>query len=213
MTEVLLIRHGLTRWNARGLIQGHRDVALSPAGRNELTGRRVPWPYAVFDWYSSPLKRARETARLLGGARVNLDARLMELDWGRWEGFTRQELRERYAEAFAANEARGRDFRPPGGESSRELEVRLRSWLAAVASEGRSAIAVTHKGIIQMALSLATGWNLTSRAPQKLDWRCGQLFSVADSAEPLVVKELNISLETVSVGDGHEASESTTGSP
>lgn len=182
MSELLLIRHGRTAWNAQGRIQGHRDVPLSPQGRKALAGLRLPPAFAHFRWFASPLTRAVETADLLGAREVRTDPRLMELHWGEWEGRTRQELREDDPEGFAANEARGLDFRPPGGESPRELRSRLEGWLEETCSLEPAVVAVTHKGVIQMALALATGWDLVSRAPVRLDWACAQYFRV--SAEP-----------------------------
>lgn len=206
MSDVLLIRHGRTTWNECGRIQGHRDIALSAAGRAELGLRRLPPEYAGFRWYASPLTRAMESARLLGAREVQCDARLVELNWGAWEGFTRHELREHHGREFTDNEARGLDFRPPGGESPGELRVRFQAWLGDIAAGGQSAVAVTHKGVIQMALALATGWDLVSRAPLRLDWRCAQLFSVSGAAAQLQVTRLNVALEP-RAGAGADAGE------
>lgn len=202
MSELLLIRHGRTPWNECGRIQGHRDIRLSAAGRAELAARRMPPEYAHSRWYASPLARAVETARLLGARELQTDARLVELHWGQWQGCTRQELRQRHGQALADNEARGFDFRPPAGESPGELRARLREWLAEIAGAEQAVIAVTHKGVIQMALALATGWNLVSRAPARLDWRCAQLFGVAGAPPRLEAKQLNIALETQTTGPG-----------
>jgi broad specificity phosphatase PhoE len=195
MSKLLLIRHGLTPWNEDGRIQGHRDIPLSARGRAELSARRIPLEYRHFHWYASPLARAMQSARLLGARDLKSDARLVELNWGAWQGCTRAELRERDAEAFAENEARGLDFRAPGGESPGELRRRFQAWLEELCESGRPAIAVTHKGVIQMALAMATGWDLVSRAPTRLDWRCGQLFSVAGPPARLQVQRLNVALE------------------
>lgn len=194
MSEVLLIRHGLTPWNECDRIQGHRDIGLSARGRAELTARRIPPQYAPFRWYASPLARAVQSAELLGARNLQTDDRLVEMHWGSWEGLTRHDLRADHGRAYAENAARGLDFRPPGGESSGELRLRLRAWLADVAATGEAVIAVTHKGVIQMALSMATGWDLMSRAPARLDWRCGQLFRVVHPRACVEVARLNVSL-------------------
>jgi probable phosphoglycerate mutase len=191
----MLIRHGLTPWNETGRIQGHRDIGLSAAGRAQLAARRIPPEYAHFRWHASPLARATETARLLGARDLQTDARLVELHWGEWQGWTRQELRARHGAAFTENEARGLAFRPPGGESPGELKLRLQEWIAEACAPGQSLIAVTHKGVIQMALALATGWDLVSRAPVDLDWRCAQLFSVAGTPPRLQLAQSNVALE------------------
>lgn len=195
MSKLLLIRHGLTAWNEAGRIQGHRDIGLSSRGRAELAARRIPPEYRHFLWYASPLARAVESARLLGARDLKTDARLVELNWGAWQGWTREALRERHAEAFAENEARGLGFRPPGGESPGELRIRFEAWLAELCGGGLPVVAVTHKGVIQMALALATGWDLVSRAPARLDWRCAQLFSVSGPPVRLRVETLNVALE------------------
>ncbi len=194
MSEVLLIRHGRTPWNACGRIQGRRDIGLSAAGRAEITARRIPAQFAGFRWVASPLSRAVETARLLGARDLKTDPRLIELHWGEWEGWTKKEMRERHGKAFAENEARGLAFRPPGGESPGELRLRLLGWLADMRAAGEPVVAVTHKGVIQMALALATGWDLVSRAPVRLDWRCAQLFSIAGAPPRLRAERLNVSL-------------------
>lgn len=203
MSEVLLIRHGRTLWNACGRIQGRQDIGLSAVGRAEIAARRIPVEYAGFRWVASPLTRAVETASLLGARDLKTDARLVELHWGEWQGWTKKEMRERHGKALAENEARGLAFRPPGGESPGELRLRLLAWLADLCAAGEPVVAITHKGVIQMALALATGWDLISRPPVRLDWRCAQLFSVAGAPPRLRTERLNVSLAAHDSGPGH----------
>jgi probable phosphoglycerate mutase len=87
------------------------------------------------------------------------------MDWGAWEGRTLADLRAEAPAAMAANEARGLDFRPQGGESPREVRARLEPLLAEFQGD---VICVTHKGVIRAALSLATGWDMTSKPPVRL---------------------------------------------
>ena len=202
MSELLLIRHGRTPWNECGRIQGHRDIRLGALGRAELAARQIPSEYAHFHWYASPLARAMETARILGARDLKTDARLVELHWGEWQGWTRQGLREHHGEAFAENEARGLAFRPPGGESPGELRLRFQDWLAEVFATEQAIVAVTHKGVIQMALALATGWDLVSRSPVRMDWECGQLFSVDGTPRRLHAGRFNVPLERPRTGSG-----------
>jgi probable phosphoglycerate mutase len=192
---VLFLRHGRTAWNAEGRIQGRRDVGLSRAGRALLAGRRVPAPYGGFDWYVTPLRRTAETASMMGIDPVGIEPRLAELDWGEWEGSTRAELRARYGRAFGDMEQRGLDFRPCGGESSRELRARLLAWLQDASRSGRPLAAVTHKGVIQMALAVATGWDLVSRRPHRLLWDRAHLFGYDPGARTLAISRLDIELE------------------
>ena len=97
MTPVLLIRHGPTAWNASGRIQGQTDVELSPEGRAEVRRWRLPAAWAQARVFSSPLRRARETAIILTGRTPTLDPRLSEMAWGRFEGRRLADLRARGA--------------------------------------------------------------------------------------------------------------------
>jgi probable phosphoglycerate mutase len=168
MTPVLLIRHGPTSWNASGRIQGQTDVELSPHGRAEVGRWRLPAAWAQARVFSSPLGRARETAIILTGRTPTLDPRLSEMSWGHFEGRRLGDLRAEAPDEMAANEARGLDFRPPGGESPREVCARLQALLGELALDPRPVAAVCHKGVIRAALVLATGWDMRGRPPIRL---------------------------------------------
>ena len=168
MTPVLLVRHGPTAWNESGRIQGRADVELSARGRAVVARWRLPAAWAEARLLSSPLRRARETAAILTGRVPRIDHRLSEMDWGRFQGRRLADLRAEAPAAMAANEARGLDFRPPGGESPREVCARLHSLLAELAADPRPVVAVCHKGVIRAALVLATGWEMRSRPPVRL---------------------------------------------
>jgi broad specificity phosphatase PhoE len=165
MTPLLLIRHGATAWNASGRLQGRADIGLSAAGRAEVEGWRLPAAFAQARWLTSPLRRARETAALLTGRPVVVEPRLIEMDWGAWQGLRAAELDPA---KLAANEALGLDFRPPGGESPREVAARVRALVAELAADPGPVVAISHKGVIRAALALATGWDMRARPPLRL---------------------------------------------
>src|SRR6476659_3277230 len=124
--NVAFLRHGPTEWNALGRMQGRFDAPLSVAGRREIAAWTIPAAVAHgAQWISSPLSRAVETALQLSGTAPALAPALTEMDWGAWEGYTHDELRERCGDEFTRNAARGLDFRPPGGESPRDVVVRV----------------------------------------------------------------------------------------
>lgn len=173
MTPVLLVRHGPTEWNESGRIQGRADVELSPRGRAQVARWRLPAAWAEARVLSSPLRRARETAALLTGRSPTIDDRLIEMDWGRFQGRRLADLRAEVPGRMAANEARGLDFRPPGGESPRDVCARLQMVLTELAADPRPVIAVCHKGVIRAALVLATGWDMQGRPPVRLSRALG----------------------------------------
>ncbi len=191
---VVLIRHAPTAWNAEGRIQGQTDVDLSPEGRAALAGWRMPPDFGNLPAFSSPLRRAVATATGLGLAGVVRDHRLMEMDWGAWEGERIEALRARLGPDMAANEARGFDFRPPGGESPRMLLARVGAWLAEVAAAERSCVAVTHAGVIRVLYAAATGWDLTGPRPVKLQRAAAQVFTLGPDGAP-ALEALNVPLE------------------
>jgi broad specificity phosphatase PhoE len=179
MTPVLLVRHGPTEWNESGRIQGHADVELSQRGRAQVAKWRLPAAWAEARVLSSPLRRARETAALLTGRTPIIDRRLIEMDWGRFQGRRLADLRAEAPDAIAADEGRGLDFRPPGGESPREVCARLRALLVERAADPWPVVAVCHKGVIRAGLVLATGWDMQSKPPVRLPRDRGCVLSCA----------------------------------
>ena len=178
MTLLALIRHGATAWNEAGHIQGRADIPLSETGRRGLAGLRPPPALEEAVWVTSPLRRAAETAKLLGAGAAKTEARLIEMDWGAWEGHTLAELRAELGPAMRHNEDRGLDFTPPGGESPREVQARLGPWLHEIAEANAPTVAVTHKGVIRAVFALAMGWDMTGKPPVRLDWACAHLFAL-----------------------------------
>ena len=146
------------------------------------------------------MRRAVETAEILSGATPRCESALIEMDWGEWEGFDLHELRRRHGEAFARNEAAGLDFRPPGGESPREVRDRVMRWLAANATRRETVVVVTHKGVLRAVLSAATGWDMTGKPPLRLQHDAMHRFAV-EPGGPVTVRECNVPLVAMPVDD------------
>ena len=183
MTELALLRHTRTAWNAEKRLQGRSDIPALDASLAGLRKLAVPMPYAAWPWRSSPLLRARQTAEALG-LQATPDPALIETSWGDYEGLTIAELRARYGDAFAENEARGLDLLPPNGESPRQVQARLLPWLAQRAQDGAASGAVTHKGVIRAILALAYDWPMLGKPPVKLDWNALHVFRLEADGMP-----------------------------
>src|SRR5580765_8050698 len=108
------IRHGETDWDREGRLQGRRDIPINPNGRAQARRcgevlrdlfTRDATEAARFDFVASPLGRARDTIQLvrttseLDSQSYRVGARLAEVSFGAWEGFTTEELRARAPEA------------------------------------------------------------------------------------------------------------------
>jgi len=190
------MRHAPTDWNARGLLQGLTDTPLSAEGIALARCWRVPAPATSWPRVSSPLVRARHTAELIGPtAPVAIDSRLREMSFGAWEGRTLADLRRDGGEAFFANELRGLDFTPPGGESPRHAMVRVASWLDDHARADAPVLVVAHKAVLRTLLALATGWDMTDKPPVRFQRAAIHLFRALPGGG-VSLERANIPMET-----------------
>lgn len=196
MTLLALLRHAQTDWSAQKRLQGQTDVPLNEAGRLALRGSIVPTVCAGMPVVSSPLLRCLDTARCLRLAAVRTEPRLTEMSWGAWEGHSLPLLREQLGQTMRANEERGMDFLPPGGESPRQVMQRVQPWLAEVAAARVPTMAVSHRGVIRVIFAAAMGWDMLGRPPAKLDWSCVHLFELDTGGRPAVMR-LNLPLVAV----------------
>jgi probable phosphoglycerate mutase len=186
MTPLALLRHADTAWSAAGRIQGRADVPLLPG-----ISMHVPNICRGMRIVTSPLRRCVETAALLGAPDAAREPRLIEMDWGAWQGETIQGLRQALGQAMSDNEARGLDFRPANGESPRLVIERIRPWLREIAGAAVPTLAVTHRGVIRAILAEATGWDMRGQPPARLEWDAVHLFGLDGEGKPSV-ERLNV---------------------
>lgn len=186
-----MIRHGRTDWNDASRIQGRTDIALNQQGRNAQATRRIPHAFQDAEIWSSPLVRALETAqRLRPGCNVRTDERLIEMDFGTWEGRTYPDLIAADPEGMLAAESLGIDMRPPDGETPREVGDRLLRFL--IGRCDQRIVIVCHKGVMRAAFARAIDWDMRQDLPFKVNWNAGQLFRWDD--EGLTLEQANVSL-------------------
>lgn len=156
MQQLTLIRHGVTQWNVSGKFQGHTDVPLAEEGRLQALALAKHLKKAKVDRvYSSPLQRALETAKIVFPNKdIIQDARLKELYFGIFEGFTQaeNEKHQGYDYWFADPFKRA----APNGESYEALRERAVAWMQSL-PEDKHCVAFTHSGTIQMLLSYIMG--------------------------------------------------------
>lgn len=136
--EILVIRHGQTEWNAVGRHQGRKDSPLTAKGVEQA--RRIgvalvsgQFTLDGFGFFSSPQKRARDTAEIVlkgSDGKVTEDERLCEIGFGAWEGRTREEIDIEWPELQDMGDMFGWHFIAPGGESFEEVYARAESFLS-----------------------------------------------------------------------------------
>ncbi|MES2293038.1 MAG: histidine phosphatase family protein [Pseudomonadota bacterium] len=177
--RIALLRHGPTGWNAQGRIQGRTDIPLSDEGLAKMRELSPPAPFEQMRAFVSPSRRARQTAEALGLRDAIWDPRLMEQNWGSWEGLSRADILARDGEDAFQRAGEALAFRPPGGESTAELHDRVAAFLKDRAREDGDAIAVAHLGVLRAAYTLATGWDMATPMPPDLDVSKTLILSLA----------------------------------
>ena len=172
MNRILLVRHGETVGQSSIRYYGSTDIPLSGHGREQirLLARRLPSdvPPLVL---SSPLMRAWQSARLLAPhARVQLLDELREIDFGRWEGLTAEEIRSRDPILFEDWRSRRPGFEFPGGERRAHLQARVdRVSQGLLASGCSGALVVAHKAVLRAIARRVVGEELPDDLPALAD--------------------------------------------
>jgi probable phosphoglycerate mutase len=132
MLTLVLTRHGLTdRSDPEQHLGQGIDIGLSAAGRLQAVALAARIAGEHFDRIvSSPLHRAVETARMVAFDRpIDLDPRLMEMDYGTWEGLTYEAIDERDGAYRRRWEVDPATLPCPNGESAEDVARRARSFL------------------------------------------------------------------------------------
>lgn len=172
-TNILLIRHGETAWNAVRRLQGHIDIPLNAEGERQAGAlARALAAESVDVIVSSDLQRARQTAQAVAGqhdgATVRIDAGLRERCYGVFEGMLYTEVERQYPADFALWQARDIDaVMPPGervAESFRQFYARATAAIADWAGRhpGKTIAIVAHGGVLECAYRAAVGMQLDS---------------------------------------------------
>lgn len=177
--RIAFLRHGPTEWNAQGRIQGRTNIPLSDLGRAKIAALLPPKGFERVRAFTSPLDRARETAKLMGFADAVPDERLIEHHWGAWEGLTREEILARYGEDVFVRAGMAADFTPLDGEATHDLLARVADFIADVAQSREDAIAIVHTGIMRSAYTIGSGWDMKTPMPEKLDLSGALILEVA----------------------------------
>lgn len=166
-TRVFLVRHGATTLSAENRFSGAQaaDVPLSDEGCEQvkrLAMRLADEPIGAV--YASPLRRAVETARLLAephGLDVILRPALREIDHGRWDRLTREEVERMYPGEYQAWERDPYTFAPEGGESGLAVTARALPALLEIvkAHPDQQVLVVSHKATIRLIVSVMLGFD------------------------------------------------------
>lgn len=187
--KLLLIRHGHTLWHESGRVAGRSDVALSDFGRVAVKrlAKTLSTAQVQGQWFSSPMQRSCETARILrdpvnlidpaaSTAEPVLDARLCELDFGDWEGMSWQDVHALDGQKLKAWSEDWVNRAPPNGETFARQAYRCREFLLECASmtesrdeQPRQLVVIAHGGTIRALLCICMGWPLSKAMSVRID--------------------------------------------
>ncbi|HXV94072.1 MAG TPA: histidine phosphatase family protein [Pseudonocardia sp.] len=153
---LILVRHGQTDANARGLLLGRADPPLNETGRRQARALAAAVPRGA-RIVSSPLARARDTAAVLaaGGTEVEVDPRWVEMDYGELDGRPATALDESSWRRWRSDPA----FVPAGGESLAAVCERVRAACEDLAGDAArdDVVVVSHVSPIKAAVTWALG--------------------------------------------------------
>jgi len=161
--RLFLLRHGETQWNREDRYQGCVDTRLSPEGLAQAEAASLALaerPLAAV--YSSPLRRARETAEAIAAPHrlgVRIDAAFREICHGLWEGLTADEVRARFPGIYAEWRATPESVTMPNGESLKEVRQRVLEGLQRLRAnhDGETVCLVAHGTPVRLLILEALG--------------------------------------------------------
>lgn len=166
--RLILARHGETMWNRENRILGHTEIELTETGRKQAERLALALKdEKVTAIYTSPLRRARETADEIARfhqLEVLPDDALKELDAGELDGLTFDEVMERYGQFLQEWLRDTTSLKMPGGESVAELQERAWNAVERIVGDHPDGVVVlvSHSFAIMSIIARALGMSLAN---------------------------------------------------
>ncbi len=154
MAVIYFIRHGKTILNKEGRWSGRTDCDLSPEGAEGLKTLFADYSQKEFkEFYCSPLKRTRQTLdAIIPGKTPIIDSRVIERDFGDWEGQPYNNITPEETERYIRWE-----IQPPNGETADEVKERVLSFVEDVFTKNpddANVLVVSHATVLRMIRDL-----------------------------------------------------------
>lgn len=197
--RIYILRHGETAWNRARLLQGRSDVELNENGRKlamETAEGMKDIPFDIV--FTSPLKRAKETAKLvLAGRNIPMveDERIIEIGFGEFEG-----KQWRKTEDFPGDENIYMFFNQPekyrpaaGGESLQQLSERTADFMKDICSreelQDKTVLVSTHGAAARGLLNSIRKCNLKDFWNKGVVPNCGVAIIDVENKVPVLIEE------------------------
>ncbi|GAJ07152.1 unnamed protein product, partial [marine sediment metagenome] len=171
MTAIILARHGETEWNVKEIFRGRIDIELNETGikQAELLAEYLI-DLKIDAIYSSPLKRALKTAEIIASHHkldVKITPGLIDFNFGKWQGSTHQEVKDKYKELYAEWISSPEWVKMPAGESLNEVRERARGVVDdVIAKYEGTLVLVSHRVVNKVLICALLGldnshfWNM-----------------------------------------------------
>ncbi|WP_367914787.1 histidine phosphatase family protein [Leadbetterella sp. DM7] len=167
MLTIYLLRHGETDFNAQNnRYCGRTDIPVNAKGRAQAEAVRRQLEGVTFmGVYSSPLLRAYETAQIVSGRKVTKDDRLIEVDFGLWEGKTREQFTKEHPDSWEKWSADPSTNRAGvNGETGQEVVTRVDAFFEELLGTHREGtfLVVAHNGVNRLFMAHKLGMPLAN---------------------------------------------------
>jgi broad specificity phosphatase PhoE len=190
--RITLVRHGETQGQSSIRYYGATDVPLSTTGERQMRRVGEALSQARFDRvFSSALRRTREAAGIIVPDLPAVPvAALNEIHFGRWEGWTREEIAARDPELYARWRAQPRAFAYPDGDDRGAFAARVSGGLARLLDEHPPGewLMVLHRGVIAVALEHLLG----AAPPPPVEIALGSMHVVASNGDGWIAEQLDV---------------------
>jgi broad specificity phosphatase PhoE len=156
MTEILLVRHGETEWNAEEIFRGRADVNLNEKGfvQAKLLGEYLS-NSRLEAVYSSPLQRALRTAETIArphSLSVRTEPALVDMDYGEWQGMPLTEVKKIYKDLYIKWEKTPECVKFPGGEGLDDVKNRAVATVNKIVKKHKGSLVLVSHRVVNKVL-------------------------------------------------------------
>ncbi len=162
MADIILVRHGETEWNVAEIFRGRIDIELNETGIKQAELLAEYLSHLKIDAiFSSPLKRALQTAEIMAGCHqldVNIAPGLTDFNYGKWQGLSHQEVKDKYKELYEGWINRPDNVKMPSGESLSSVRKRAMEVVTKViAMLEKTVVLVSHRVVNKVLICALLG--------------------------------------------------------
>lgn len=192
MTKLYIVRHGQSQANANGILQGSKvDTPLTQTGIKQAFATKEALSDVSFSKVvASPLLRAAQTATIIAGAdrTITFDPRLVEYDYGNWDGMLEADVWAKFPQYFdAKHNLLPNSWETSGGNTYDEVKAKIAALFGDLVAKypDEAVLVVSHGFTIKLMLDYVLGINNLVNMNEPLN-AAVSLVELTDSSQTLV---------------------------